>query len=406
MHIIITLSLSLLTISSLSLSMDQRSLMQGLLHKVDKEWVNRVQYITDIESAELCEDILKFNPTHPQHVSYSGDSECFNKTHRAFEREQKLMLEVEDDICQKGSYAEVEQIVRDVRKGYISQNIHAIIHGYLDSKIKRAEEDAEKLKKYRDGGFDSPREKSEQKMMNIVTEDETDFISPTALQALILDPTQTYAATAFNYIRKSLVDPIGYLTSSKSSIVSRAVLHFDPAFKFTWPLNSQLPLHCMLIHNAFERQMRLLDCIEAALQKSDDKTIVKLLSKVEPGYVSENLRAVTAGFLTKVAQEKQTDTSVRREQADNAKRKDSAGSPSSTILPSPPVELPPAPAVLGKTPPAAPPKPKITLSESTRKSLDKTKLDIVSANELENDSPCPCQSGKTWGECHSPATKP
>ena len=71
-----------------------------------------------------------------------------------------------------------------------------------------------------------------------------------------------------------------------------------------------------------------------------------------------------------------------------------------------PVELPPAPLALGKTPPAAPPKPKMNLSESTRKSLEKTKLDIISANELENTAPCPCQSGKMWGECHSPTTKP
>ena len=399
-------------LSSSSFSMEY---VKALFHMIDKNYIDPVHYITEGKSSTRAQELLLFDPKHADYKEFKLDDELKNKVHEAFEREQKLLSVVKESICTQDSSADLAQIINGIHEGYYSPNIYAIIYGYLDTKLKRAQEDAEKTRKYQiapqntevktnTADDDELPEILKEAVSNTLT---YKFLSPSDLDTSIVKSNTSLASKTANRFRKGVSDPIGHLTKNKSRIVSQEVLCFHPAHPKHKQLNPLDPLHRKLIENSCDREWRLLDAIESALKSNNHATIVTIHEQVEKGYFSAIANAVIAGYLDFASKRKDSDNAIRKEQETTIRKNSSsktppASSPISTILPPPPVELPPTPPALGKTPPVAPPKPKMNLSESTRKSLEKTKLDLISANELENDSLCPCGNGKTWEECHKP----
>lgn len=334
-----------------------RSYFGEIFHYIDKT-KDPIHYITEVESINLCEMVLRYNPACTNSKEFTMDESCLENMHRVFEREQTLLCEIERIICVKDSPAELEQIISMKKKqtALYCSVLDAVIEGYLQTKVTHSKENIGKLLQHtyippKDTNklLDTPSGSIQENPDIKNFSEETGFVSLAALQQLILHDNPGYVDKFVNLIRKTMVNPIGYLTENKSHIVCKAALHFSPDHQYhlpDWRLNPRLPLHCTIIHNAFERVHRLLDTIESAIKRNCDTDILKLYpnelltsqeknNHAPAGFFSPACKAIIAGYLKKTTMIKLQDF-----------KKDSPSNPSSTTLkeqlPPPPTNPPPA----------------------------------------------------------------
>lgn len=288
-----------------------RSLWGSLFHVVDKT-VDPMPYVTDELAASISQKIISFN-THETRNKFVLDETTLKNIHMAFEREAKLLAIVENEI-NNGTYSKIEQIKKDVRPGYFSQALNAVIAGYQENTLKTAEATVQILKNTTKSINTAIKTKDNEKESIPLVANQTlgNSISPISLEELILNSNSGYFESACNLIKKTITDPIGYLTSSKSITVADEVIRFDPSHQKYEPLNPKLPLHKKLIHNALERESRLLKAIETALRNNNYADIFKIKQSVNQGYISQHVDIILSSYLTITTQRKEKDNQIRR----------------------------------------------------------------------------------------------
>ena len=323
--------ISLLLISTFFINFHISLLGMGqLFHLIDKNYVDPINYVTEAKSSDLCEQVLLLNPAAPSAKQFVLDQITLDQIHQGFEREEKILYIVEDAISNQDSHAPIEQIIRAVHPGYFSQNNLAVMYGYLTTKIKISEETAAKLKRVQESEtnpFAVAPQSSTASSSAIVVKDQAvrvdaHDLSPSALEQLILESNPSWTMKLANLVRKAITNPAGYLTDSKSAIASEAILCFHPDHPQKNQFNRSIPLHVALVHQAFERQIRLHPLIETALKKKDHQTMLTLRQKVRKGYISKFTEAVINGYLKYAEESSVADTAIRKENAENS-RKDS-----------------------------------------------------------------------------------
>lgn len=293
-----------------SMEAPKRSLLQQLFHKFDKE-IDPVQYITDDQSLIVSEQILVLNPNFPEHKNLTLDEPTFLKIHMVFEREQKLLRIVENEILNQ-SHVRIEQVKKDVRAGYFSKILSSVIAGYQADRLKKSEAIVETLRKQTD------KETSAKPSANDESKNKPNLplglMSPSSLETLIMQPEASYSELFLGYLRKTITDPIGYLTSSKARTVADETIRFNPESIYYTAFNPTFPLHKKIVHNAFERQSRLLIAVENALQLDDYQTILKIDSSVKKDYFSDHLKAIIAGYLKATTLKQENNTESKKQE--------------------------------------------------------------------------------------------
>ena len=297
--------------------------MQALFHVVDKNYIDPVNYITEAKTSELCQKITSLNHPDPSNKKFELDQEWQEIIHQILERQQKILHVVEESSCQQDSHMPIEQILRSAHPGLYSPNTLAIIHGYLHTKIKISEEIAIKLKMAQESEITSNPFAYESKSVSQsgAAKDLSSShlhahdLSPSALEQLILQSNPSWTMKFANLIRKAITNPIGYLTDSKAATISEAVLFFHPSHPEFKEFNRSIPLHKALVHQAFEREIRLYTHFETSLKCNNHDAIVTLHQKVSPGYFSNILKTLMGAYLKYIADKKTIDAVVRQKNA-------------------------------------------------------------------------------------------
>ncbi len=316
--------------------------MQAIFNFFDKNYIDQVNYVTDPKSSTLCDALLAFHPdTAPSaRKPFILDDATREQVHQAFEREQKILYTTEDAIIEKDSHAPIESILKGTSPAYYSPNNLAIMYGYLIATIKINAETATilqaaaKLKKSPTIASISNSASTDPQTSTPVTSTtlstdlaahvSTQDLSPSSLEQEILKGNNTYAKKFGNLIRKSISKPLDYLTNSKAATVADAIALFHPDHPQKRAFNRTLPLDKALLHQAFERQIRLHALIENALKTNDHQTMLTLHQKARKGYFSKISEAVLAGYLQFAAEKSAKDNAARQATAENS-RKDSGG---------------------------------------------------------------------------------
>lgn len=291
-------------------------MVQAVFHFFDKNYVDPINYVTDAKASEVCDNLslLQANTSSGKQIVF--DQTMLQNIHQAFEREQKILYIVEDAISNQDSHAPIEQVLRSAHTAYYSATAKAIIYGYLTTKIHISEETVMKLKNAQTP-FGVP-----QAIANTTAETSiqvnTDNISPSALEQLVLAGNPTWTMKFANLIRKSMTNPLGYLTDSKASTIAESALSFHPTHRNKKEFNCSLPLHKALLHQSFERQIRLLDLIESCLKSNNHEALLTLRQKTNTGYFSSNANSVVSAYLQFATQRNSTDAHVRKTTTENS----------------------------------------------------------------------------------------
>lgn len=301
---------------------EERTYFGALYHYLDK-LRNPVGYITDNESVVLCKIVTGYNPENSNPTEFTLDEKCKENIHRVFDRQRALLLCVEKSICQTPDPAAIERIMHAMEKeeAFFSPCVKAVLSGSTEQQITSNQELLKKLRSH------SASDKKSQDAVPVLNEEKSEnkseqatekFISLKALETIVMADNPGVMDKLFNFIRKTVVDPIRYLTDDKSFTVCNAVLHFNPKHPYhhpDWHLNPQLPFHKTVIRNAFEREYRLIDNLEdAIIARNNESVVMKLTPQTVPeGYFSPVLKSVIAAYLTRAHDLRNKDTQARKE---------------------------------------------------------------------------------------------
>jgi hypothetical protein len=322
-----------------------RSTLACLHHYVDKRR-DQVRYITDYESVDLCQRLLRYDPEHKDHTIFKLDDKCINDITRAFAR-QKALLNCVENAINRGDYAIMEQIVQTKKSegGFYSSNIEHIISGYFETTKRSTQEFLQKLTSNNLTGTpvgnqavipqapsqqpnnptgtpvgdqsvtsQLPQEKNESEK-----HPQQSFLCVQFLHKLILEDNRNWLDKTLNYLRKNYFETLTYLTENKSHNVAAAVSYFNPDHPnhtSDWQLNSQSDFHRLLIHNAFEREEKLLELILYSIKNNETLDIMTLnpahkdIRHVAHGFFSPLAKAIINGYLKKVSESTHNQLSV------------------------------------------------------------------------------------------------
>jgi hypothetical protein len=267
--------------------------MQALIHMIDKNYISPETYVTNNKASELCEEIMLLNTEKDGCRFFQPDDRILGKIYQAFEREQKLLSVCEQAICTENSDTHLERI-KTAHKAFISPNYESITKGFLAARLRHNEQMVEKLTKV------PPLKSSSTQLSTLGTKQlitANDHLSPQALEEEILKSNATYIQKTANYIRKTMIDPVGYLTDQKSATVADTVLLFNPELPNSIDFNQSFELHRALVHNAFERQNRLRLLVYYYVQNNDYNNMHILCEKTHKGYQSPLTGIVIRAYL-------------------------------------------------------------------------------------------------------------
>ena len=248
-------------------------------------------YITNSKSSELCDELLLLDPEKPGHTPFKPDDETLDKIDQAFEREEKVLFVGEKAICIENSYAHLEQI-KMAHKALYSPVYEATANGFIASHQRRNKKAVEKLERAQALPLSpftpvvttiTPAQSSDSSTQPLATLHD---LSDQGLEDQILKSNATYLQKAANYIRKTLTDPLGYLTDQKSGTVADTILLFNPQLPNAVEFNQSMELHRELVHNAFERQNRFRYQVQYYLRTKNYDGIRVLSEKTHRGYRS------------------------------------------------------------------------------------------------------------------------
>jgi hypothetical protein len=328
--------------SNNAMEKEKKSYVSMLFHYLDKK-TDPITYITQKESIEACETVLKLDPQHQKHTTFERNQTFLGQDgyiSKASRRQQTLLNEAEAAIfgCEtaiwsgqrKPSHPIIEQIwlARSSIEGYFSPNLVAVLKGYFEYKSKLNECSADILKQFSSQAAGTTLKKSldsntknliiednEKKKTTAINEIENTIKSGTISREAFIDLVQNDNPTIIekinNSLRKNFFDPVGHLTHSKTAIFSEHLLRFnpdDPGHSDDWKLDPTMPLHKQHVHKTFERERYLIAAIENAINDNDHATVLTL-SHINPenpkaitiskGYFSPILKAMINGFIRK-----------------------------------------------------------------------------------------------------------
>lgn len=273
------------------------SLLQQFLHKVDKT-LDPFSYVTDGNaSGKIAEFLLKLDPQHPNHTPFSLAKDTLEQIHRGFEREIKI-LEVVKETIKNNHYYQIEQII-SIEESFFCPAVLLLIHAYQERKLKKATELLSSM----------TNEKSK-------NTNKSNLLTP-GVEELLTETNTGWINSGLNYVRKNLIDTVGYLTNKKSVAIANELQRFCPTHANSLELNPELPSHALLIKNTFDRITKLLVTIEKYLGNNKLLKLNEINKYVCQEYFSPNAKAVLAGYLSMEIHRKTLETLARATQQEH-----------------------------------------------------------------------------------------
>lgn len=295
-----------------------------LFHIIDK-WTDPLSYFTDPRAPKLCEDVTRFglNSCDGDFREFTGDAQCLDDVKSALSRQRALLSCLESE-CLKDSGSKVE-LLRDAfdrQKGYYSQNVLALIESYLERATQSARNTAHILDKQTGKTIETPAIPAHLALVEPI--EETRAVTYKTIEDLVMQ-SPGVLANSVNYIRKNWADPLKYLSDEKAQSISLAMRHLHPRHKFhteQWQFNNKLEFHRRLIHQALERETKLTQALQYAIEQNKSNVIVNInpenpdlkavMANIASCY-SPIVRAIIKGYLTHEANKKEREVAEKKQ---------------------------------------------------------------------------------------------
>ena len=310
----------------------QKSYAGKIFHLMDQN-ANPFGYFTDNKSLEICNTLLRFDPSSRDHIPYKGDNTDHKILESAFNRQKKLLTSIEEAVNKKNTTLMNQILIaQTLRSGYYSHNAIAVINGFLEKQAINANELVQTLKKQTTPIINNDQKPSKpqiekEKEDSIFTQliPESEFPPLLDIIADVTSSHPTFYQKTLNWVAKNIFSNLEYVTDERAARRSLAILHFDPKHSYhdQWILNPDLEWHKKLIHQAFERESKQLDLILEAVHQNNLKVLIqlnpnnqinqKMMQKLS-GYYSPIAKATIAALLYKLSGDNQNDANSRANQ--------------------------------------------------------------------------------------------
>lgn len=287
-----------------------------LFHVID-QWTDPLSYFTDPRAPKVCDDVMRFGlpSDDPKYREYTGDEQCLDDVKSALKRQRALISSLEAEcLKENGSKVELLRDAYDRQKGYYSQNVLALIESYLERSTHTARNTAHILDKQVGkplGEAPIPTHLSSMEPIN-----ETRAVTYKTIEELVTGTPGMWGNTV-NYLRKNYIDPLKYLNDEKAQSISLAMRYLHPRHvnhSEQWQFNNKLDFHRKLIHQALERETKLTQALQHALEKKKPWMIVSInpenpdlksvMANIASSY-SPIVCAIIKGFLISEANKKE-----------------------------------------------------------------------------------------------------
>lgn len=313
------------SIFSMDIPQEEKTWTWEMFHIID-QWSDPLSYFTDTKAPKVCEDVMRFglDAQDAKHRAFTGDVLCLEDVKSAFRRQRALLTSLEAE-CQKDVGSKVE-LLRDAyerQKEYFSLNVLSLIESYLEKATKNARHTAHVLDRQTKKILEPVPLAEHLTSVDII--DENRAVTYQTIETLVMGTPWLSWENTVNFVRKTVSDPLKYLIDEKAQNISLAMRHFHPRHKFhneQWMFNNKLEFHKRLIHQALEREKRLLNAIEYAVVNNKPWMLVSLNpTNPDNKMVMDNIRssysplacATIRGFLNAHADKKQREA-LDREQ--------------------------------------------------------------------------------------------
>ncbi len=301
---------------------EEKSWGWEVFHMLD-QIIDPLSYFTDEKAPKVCEEVMRFNPRHESPRRFTGDAQCLEDIKSAFRRARALLTSLETESMKThDSKTELLRNAEERQRGYYSGSIKAVVLGFIEKATRKAQEDANTLRKQSKRNL----EKSSNASPELYREEfpnEDRFPTYDTVVNVVLNSHPSIPTKMMNIIRKTWYDPLKYFTDEKSQIVCQAILHFNPMHPYhtaQWEFNNTLEFHKTLVHQVFERQYRLLNTIEYAVcnkrldilvslnpENPDNQIVMQNISAIYPAIA----RAVIAGCIAEAERIKEAEARIR-----------------------------------------------------------------------------------------------
>lgn len=287
-----------------------------IFHVID-QWTDPLSYFTDPRAPKICDDVIRFGlpPTDFNWREYIGDAQCLDDVKSALKRQRALINSLETECLKdNGSKVELLRDAYDRQKGYYSQNTLALIESYLERSTNTARNTAHILDKQAGKILEQPPIPTHLSLIEQM--DETRAVTYKTIEELVIENPGRWRNTV-NYVRKNYIDPLKYLNDEKAQSISLAMRYLHPRHKFhteQWQFNNKLDFHKRLIHQALEREIKLTQALQYALQNNKAWMIVSInpenpdlksvMVNIASSY-SPIVCAIIKGYLTNEANKKE-----------------------------------------------------------------------------------------------------
>lgn len=287
-----------------------------IFHIID-QWTDPLSYFTDPRAPKVCDEVMRFGlpGTDSKYREYTGDEQCLDDVKSALKRQRALISSLETECLKdNGSKVELLRDAYDRQKGYYSQNVLALIESYLERSTHTARNTAHILDKQAGKTLEAapiPTHLSSMEPIN-----ETRAVTYKTIEELVTGTPGMWGNTV-NYVRKNYIDPLKYLNDEKAQSISLAMRYLHPRHVYhseQWQFNNKLDFHRKLIHQALERETKLTQALQHALEKKKPWMIVSInpenpdlksvMANIASSY-SPIVCAIIKGFLISEANKKE-----------------------------------------------------------------------------------------------------
>lgn len=287
-----------------------------IFHIID-QWTDPLSYFTDPRAPKVCDEVMRFGlpSTDSKYREYTGDEQCLDDVKSALKRQRALITSLETEcLKENGSKVELLRDAYDRQKGYYSQNVLALIESYLERSTHTARNTAHILDKQAGKTLEAAPIPTHLSTMEPINE--TRAVTYKTIEELVTGTPGMWGNTV-NYVRKNYIDPLKYLNDEKAQSISLAMRYLHPRHMYhteQWQFNNKLEFHRKLIHQALERETKLTQALQHALEKKKPWMIVSInpenpdlksvMANIASSY-SPVVCAIIKGFLISEANKKE-----------------------------------------------------------------------------------------------------
>lgn len=318
----------------------KRGLLERLSHWCDTK-IDPSTHITQNESIEVHNKVMSLNPSLPKPVLFVPDDNWRGEEGyiaKAIRRQQALLCQIEFGIFGGIIYNADPSVIAQLMdakpkiEGYFSPHALAVLAGYYEYRINMARDAATQYSNLSKATSGLNAETKNSNPLEEKKSIETNFTEPMPYEEyrnLVVNDNSRIIEKYNNKKRKDK-NPIEHLTHSKTALFGNQLLRFDPKHpghnSDKWHFNPRLPEHQRNVEKAFERERRLLDEINKAIQEGTSGNIIKVkkLNFVNPdepntvtiseGYFSPVLKAIISGYLAYRSTSIAADLKIQEEQ--------------------------------------------------------------------------------------------